>query len=75
MFHLVNIVVQINTVEYMHSRGFLHRDIKPDNLLMGLGRKENRVYHLVEMLSFSLSPYVFIFYEGMLMFYSSSFRF
>ncbi|KAF8392175.1 hypothetical protein HHK36_022517 [Tetracentron sinense] len=34
----------INRVEYMHLRSFLHRDIKPDNFLMGLERKVHQVY-------------------------------
>lgn len=34
----------IARVEYLHAKNFLHRDIKPDNFLIGLGRKANLVY-------------------------------
>lgn len=30
----------ISRVEYMHSQNFLHRDMKPDNFLMGIGAKQ-----------------------------------
>lgn len=36
--------LMITRIEYVHAKGFLHRDIKPDNFLMGLGRKANVVY-------------------------------
>ncbi|KAL6494543.1 Casein kinase 1-like protein 3 [Orobanche gracilis] len=33
----------ITRIEFVHSKGFLHRYIKPDNFLMGLGRKANQL--------------------------------
>ncbi|KAK4769150.1 hypothetical protein SAY86_027300 [Trapa natans] len=41
----------INRVEYLHSKSFLHRDIKPDNFLIGSGRRVNQVY----MIDFGLA--------------------
>ncbi|CAE8642533.1 unnamed protein product, partial [Polarella glacialis] len=35
---------RISSAEYMHAKNFLHRDIKPDNFLIGQGKKANQVH-------------------------------
>ena len=41
----------ISRLEYLHTNHFIHRDMKPDNFLVGVGKKANMVY----MIDFGLA--------------------
>ncbi|KAJ1984283.1 serine/threonine protein kinase [Dimargaris verticillata] len=41
----------LSRVEYIHTKNFIHRDIKPDNFLMGISRRTN----LVHVIDFGLA--------------------
>ena len=46
------IAIQVlNRIEIFHNKGFIHRDIKPDNFLIGIDTKKSRIY----MIDFGLS--------------------
>lgn len=34
----------ISRLEYIHAKNLIHRDVKPENFLMGLGRKQSILY-------------------------------
>lgn len=44
----------LERMQYMHEKNYIHRDIKPDNILMGLGDKSN----VVHMIDFGLTRLV-----------------
>jgi casein kinase I homolog HRR25 len=45
------LTTQISCIEYVHSRHFIHGDIKPSNILMGVGDHDDQVY----MIDFGLA--------------------
>ena len=46
----------LDRVEYLHSKNYIHKDLKPDNFLMGTGEKEALVYLADFGLSKSCNP-------------------
>ena len=43
----------LSIIEFLHSRNIIHRDVKPDNFLMGRGTKKHQVY----VIDFGLSKF------------------
>ena len=46
----------LDRVEYLHKKNYIHKDLKPENFLMGTGEKETMVYLADFGLSKSCNP-------------------
>ena len=41
---LIIAIQLVQRLEYLHSKNFVHRDMKPENICIGQGKKQNTVY-------------------------------
>ena len=41
----------VSRLEYVHTKSFIHRDVKPDNFLIGLGKRQ----HVIHVIDFGLA--------------------
>lgn len=42
----------LSRLEYVHTKSFIHRDVKPDNFLIGLGKRQN-IIHIIDFGTFA----------------------